>query len=178
MRQTDFTAPAEEREFWGGAGAFQQMLAEELLPLVESRYRADTSRRILFGHSLGGQFVLYSALTRPDLFSGHIASSPVLHLNLPFFRKGRGGGDAPGPVTRLFVSSGELEANRFRRPVEAWSGHWQSQECLPWHLKVRTLHGQTHFSATPEAFRQGLDWLFTGQAALPPDGNRPPAHPK
>jgi predicted alpha/beta superfamily hydrolase len=39
---------------------------------------------------LGGQFVLYTALTRPDLFWGHIASNPALHRNLPFYPENHG----------------------------------------------------------------------------------------
>lgn len=68
-RDVDFTAPADgvppER---AGAPAFQRMLREELLPEVERRWRADPQRRILFGQSRGGSFVLFSAFTEPDLF--------------------------------------------------------------------------------------------------------------
>jgi len=67
-RDDDFTEP--------GAAAFQHFLKTELIPLVERRYRADPARRILFGQSRGGGFVLYSAFTDPDLFWGRIASNP------------------------------------------------------------------------------------------------------
>ncbi len=92
-RSTDFTAASGEREFWGGAGVFQAVLQDELLPLIEGNYRADPARRIIFGHSLGGQFVLFNALTKPELFFGHIASNPALHRNLPFFLSWHGDGE-------------------------------------------------------------------------------------
>jgi len=160
-RSTDFTAPSKERDFWGGAGVFQAVLQDELLPMIEDSYRSDPGRRILFGQSLGGQFVLFNALTRPGLFFGHIASNPALHRNLPFFLSWHGEKEFTGPLSRLFVSSGEFEDPRFLKPAMAWVKHWQGVDPRPWVLETRTLPGQTHLSATPEAFRQGVEWLFS-----------------
>lgn len=161
-RASDFTAPASDREWWGGAPRFQAMLERELLPWVEAQFPADPRRRILFGQSLGGQFVLYSALTRPTLFWGHLASNPALHRNVDFFLAWRGAGEAPADATRLFVSVGEFDEARFREPATRWIGHWSRQAVRPFELETRTLPGQTHLSAAPEAFRQGLSWLFAG----------------
>lgn len=158
-RASDFTAPAGDREWWGGAPRFQAMLESELLPWVEANFPADPRRRILFGQSLGGQFVLYSALTRPALFRGHVASNPALHRNLDFFLAWRGAGEAPVDATRLFVSVGEFDDARFREPASRWIAHWSRQAAKPFELESRTLTGQTHLSAAPEAFRQGLNWL-------------------
>ena len=165
-RSTDYTAPSEERDFWGGAAVFQTVIQDEILPLIESAYRSDAQRRIIFGHSLGGQFVLFNALTKPELFFGHIASNPALHRNLPFFLTWHGEKEITIPVSRLFVSSGEFEDPRFREPALEWVAHWQKLSPRPWELETRTLAGQTHLSAPPEAFRQGLQWLFaeSGQA--------------
>ncbi|NND45218.1 MAG: alpha/beta hydrolase [Xanthomonadales bacterium] len=166
MRQTDFTAPAADRDFWGGAPDFQHVLEFELLPAVERGFRADPARRILFGHSLGGQFVLFNALTRPELFWGHIASNPALHRNPEFFMKWRGGAGVGSPASNVFVSSGELEDARFREPALKWMESWNEKPDLPWRLEVRTLAGQTHYSSAPEALRQGLEWLYeNGQQA-------------
>ena len=160
-RSTDYTAPSEEREFWGGAAIFQKVLQDELLPLIESVYRADPARRIIFGHSVGGQFVLFNAVTKPELFSGHIASNPALHRNLPFFLNWQGENDMPVQISKVFVSSGEFDDPVFREPTLEWIAHWQAITPRPWFLEARTLAGQTHLSATPEAFRQGMDWLFS-----------------
>jgi len=160
LRSTDFTAPSQEREFWGGAQAFQQVLEHELIPLIEKNYRTDPSSRVLFGQSLGGQYVLYNALTKPELFFGHIASNPALHRNLPFFLKWQGQNAIPTSASHVFVSSGEYDDPRFREPALAWIKQWQSSPTKPWRLETRTLKGQSHFSAAPEAFRQGLNWLF------------------
>lgn len=161
FRSTDFTAPSEERDFWGGASVFQKVLGNELLPMIERNYRSDKTRRVIFGQSLGGQFVLYSALTQPDLFFGHIASNPALHRNLPFFLDWQGDGKMPVNASRVFVSSGEFDDPRFREPAMKWVKHWESTTPKPWLLEIRTLAGQTHMSAAPEAFRQGLGWILS-----------------
>jgi len=58
FRTTDFTAPAAGRDDYGGAPAFQRTFETQLRPLMESEYRADPNRRILFGQPLGEQCVL------------------------------------------------------------------------------------------------------------------------
>ena len=160
-RSHDFTAPADDRDFWGGAADFQNFIGNELMPFIEGEYRARSDRRIIFGQSLGGQFVLHAAQTDPSLFWGYIASNPALHRNLPFFleRRARPGHDAAKP--RLFVGSGSLDDERFRQPARRWMSHWASVENPPWDLETVTLDGHSHFSAPPAAFRQGLAWLFS-----------------
>jgi predicted alpha/beta superfamily hydrolase len=159
-RSTDYTAPSEQREFWGGAAVFQSLLEDELLPMIETAYRSDPARRIIFGHSLAGQFVLFNALSKPGLFYGHIASNPALHRNLPFFLGWHGEKEFTPPLSRVFVSSGEFDDPRFREPMLKWFKYWQAVTPAPWALETRTLAGQTHLSAVPEAFRQGLEWIF------------------
>jgi predicted alpha/beta superfamily hydrolase len=51
-RQIDFLMP--------GADAYYRFVVEELVPVIESRYRADPSRRVLSGHSSSGLFVGYA----------------------------------------------------------------------------------------------------------------------
>ncbi len=158
-RGTDYTAPSDEREYWGGAPRFQAFLDRELLPLVESTYRADSERRIIFGQSIGGQFVLYTAQTMPGLFWGHIASNPALHRNVDFFLDTRPPADAPSG-SRLYVASATGDDPRFREPALAWMRHWNTVDEKPWQLATVDLEGHSHMSAPPASFRGGLRWLF------------------
>lgn len=157
-RSNDYTAPSIERDFWGGAGRFQQVLKQEIFPAIETNYRADPARRTLFGQSIGGQFVLFTALTQPSLFCGHIASNPALHRNLDFFL---GDFSVQPASTRLYVASGSEDDLRFRAPALKWIEHWDARKVKPFALKAETLSGYGHFSIAPESFRRGLVWAFS-----------------
>ncbi len=157
-RGTDFTAPSEERDHWGGASAFQRFLKNELLPFVAERYRTDENRRVLFGQSLGGQFAVYSAMTDPDLFWGRIANNPALHRNLQFFMD-----IEPAPPqgdTHLVVTTSTEEAAEFREPSQRWVRHWTTERAAPFQITVVEMPGERHAAATPIAFRAGLRRLF------------------
>lgn len=157
-RDVDFTPPAEgvapER---AGAPAFQRMLKEELLPMVEGRWRADPARRILFGQSRGGSFVLYSAFTDPDLFWARIASNPA-------FLPGRDLFFGPPPRAtrqdlRLIVSSGTNDRPYLRATALEWFRHWDGR-AAPWTIRAQTIEGGTHAADAGNVYRQALRWLF------------------
>jgi predicted alpha/beta superfamily hydrolase len=161
FRSTDYTARSSERSHWGGAGQFQGFLSKELLPFIEEEYPSLPERRVIFGQSLGGQFVLYTALTEPDLFWGHIASNPALHRNLPFFLTEHSSSPASDEPSRLFVASGTNDDPGFREPALEWIEFWSGRDKNPWLLKTTDLDGHSHMSAPPAAFREGMLWLFS-----------------
>ena len=76
-RVRDLTPTATERKTSGGGPKFLQFIETEVLPLIDKNYRTQPYR-VFAGHSLGGLFVVYSFVERPDLFNGYIAASPVL----------------------------------------------------------------------------------------------------
>ncbi len=157
FRSTDYTAPSDEREWYGGAERFQSFLEQELIPRIEKNHRSDSSRRIIFGQSIGGQFVLFTAQTKPELFWGHIASNPALHRNVEFYLD-----TVPehSSGSKLFVASATNDEPRFRVPALKWIETWSERKSHPFELRVEHLQGHTHASAPPVAFRNGLTWLF------------------
>lgn len=54
---------------------FLDFIDKELIPTIEDNYK--TKRRILFGHSFAGGFVINSMIQSPGLFDKYIASSPT-----------------------------------------------------------------------------------------------------
>lgn len=159
-RGRDYTAKSKERDFWGGAGAFEDVLSQQIMPLVEKHYPADSAKRVIFGQSLGGQFVLYSAMTNPGMFAGYIASNPALHRNLEFFLQDAATGGKTVGKSKLFVSDGSDDDPVFRGPALKWMKHWENKTKRPWQLKTTTLEGQSHMSAAPDAFRLGIQWIL------------------
>lgn len=155
-RSHDFTVPSKEREHWGGAQVFEQFFVDTLMPAIQKKYPVDINTQILYGQSLGGQFGIYSTMYGQAPFYGVIASNPALHRNLDYFKQPM--------MTRktrpkLFVSIAEFDNERYKIPSSAWVSFWQQQQ-VAWSHKFVTLDGQNHLSATPDAVRNGLVWMF------------------
>ncbi|MEH6417153.1 alpha/beta hydrolase [Pseudomonas sp. CGJS7] len=62
----------------GGAEAFADALLSRIQPEVRRRARLDRSREALWGHSLGGLFVLNLLYTQGDAFAAWLPASPSL----------------------------------------------------------------------------------------------------
>ncbi len=62
----------------GGAYAFLDIIERRIKPEVARRADIDPQRQALWGHSLGGLFVLSSLYTRPAAFQQYVAASPSL----------------------------------------------------------------------------------------------------
>ncbi len=76
-RTKDFTPTEHDQRYPGSGGAkqFLEFIEEELIPHMEKEYNL-SNQRILFGHSFGGLFSLYTLKSKPTLFDGYIAVSP------------------------------------------------------------------------------------------------------
>lgn len=97
----------------GGNDQFLTFIQQELKPIIEGRYRVDTHRQTLSGHSFGGLFVLHVLLSAPGSFQTYLAASPSFWFNngsileeARAFRKAR---EAEPVSARLFLSTGTLE---------------------------------------------------------------------
>lgn len=79
--------PFEERgEEPSGADLSIKFLREELIPFVEKNYRTNAFR-ILYGHSVGGLFTMYTLFNHPDLFTAYVAGSPWFQTNNQYWLK-------------------------------------------------------------------------------------------
>lgn len=74
---------------------------------------------------------------------------------------------------RLFVAHGADQAARFAEPAAEWSASWSG--AIGDRFENRELAGHTHFSLPPEAFRQGLQWLFASPGGAEPPPAGPPS---
>ena len=116
----DFTAPAAEYKYpkrmnaripeqVGGGTDFQQFIEEELKPKIEAEYPVNCDEQTLFGHSLGGYFVLWNLLNA-DSYHHYIAISPSVWWNdhelmkMPFKQEG----------SKIFITVGEKEGHMVR----------------------------------------------------------------
>jgi predicted alpha/beta superfamily hydrolase len=165
-RDTDFTAPAADASaVQGGALQFLAFLKSELLPVIESKFHADPTRRVLLGQSRGAYFVLWSALEDPDLFWGRIASNPGLGPGRPRFF----GNAAPATVEnlRVAVMSGTRDKKQRQIDARTWTEHWNTQTTKPWTVKLFPMESGTHAATIGESYRQAMLWLFDVSSQKP-----------
>ncbi|GAA0635736.1 alpha/beta hydrolase [Brevundimonas lenta] len=145
-----------------GAPAFQAFLKTELLPEIERRYRSDPAQRVLFGQSLGGAFVLYSAVSDPDLFRGRIASNPSLIVGMePLLESAAASRTDLG----LVVVSGTRDRPDRLEAIGRWQAAWEPRTDKPWRLDIYSLEGGTHAANAPDAYRLGMNRLFGPDAS-------------
>ena len=85
-RRRDLTGPTQNAEdkkiapHVGGSAAFRQFLRDELMPVVNARYRT-TAETAIMGESLAGLFVVETFFLEPDLFDTYIAFDPSVWWN-------------------------------------------------------------------------------------------------
>lgn len=76
--------PLPDGKSWpeqGGASKFLEFIETKLKPFIENNYSINTRKQTLFGHSLGGLFVLNAFFTSPNSFQNYIAGSPSIWWN-------------------------------------------------------------------------------------------------
>lgn len=61
---------------FGKADLFLNFIELEVIPYIENNYSINNNR-VLSGFSAGGSFVLYTIVTKPELFTGYFAFSPA-----------------------------------------------------------------------------------------------------
>lgn len=156
LRSTDYTAPAPEPDYYGGADAYQDFLADELLPRIDADYRVDGHRSLILGQSLGGQFTLYTALERPELFAAYLAINPALHANADFFVELAP--PARDAATPLLITRASEDDPRFVEPLDHWLASRSPAQHAALDLTVEPLAGQFHASSAPAAYRAAMRW--------------------
>lgn len=136
---------------------FHAFLERELIPAVETRYRADPAKRILFGQSRGGALILYSAFRHPDVFWARIASNPSWTPGEDIFY------GAPASAVRkdghLIVVVGTEEYPERRIAADRWFAFWTDRQ-TPWLVHRIDLPGGTHSANSGDAYRAALRRLF------------------
>jgi len=149
----------DERPSSGGAGAFIQFIEEELIPFVDDRYRTQPYR-VLFGHSLGGMFAVYSLFTKPDAFAGYIAASPHLQYD-----DGQVVGLAeeilegkPSLNKSLYITVGD-EPDYFAS-LERFTAALEKAGDTDLHWEYVVMENDDHVSTPLKSTYQGLEMIF------------------
>lgn len=146
----------------GESAAFLESFAQTIIPAIDSLYRTDPTDRSLFGHSLGGLFVLYTLIERPDVFRRYIASSPslwwdngvLLRLESHFARNKR---SLPKTV---FMSVGAEEPADMHERFQPFADSLRSRRYQGLSMTAIVLPDETHLSAFVTGFVRGVRVVY------------------
>jgi len=144
----------------GGSLRFLSFLEQELIPRIETQYRA-LPYRVLAGHSLAGLFTVYALIERPALFDGYIATSPSLRapgrMELMLERLGR----APDGLLSgryLYFSAGGEEPEVLQAAIRQLDGALAARQGKGFEHHYDIFSGEGHVPV--KGFYQGLRGLF------------------
>lgn len=145
----------------GGAPEFLRVIKEEIIPDIESRYRATTDRTFI-GYSLGGLFGSYVLFQSPETFKRMILVSPSLWWDdgLLLKREDAYAGTHKELPVRLFMSDGELEVYNMIGPMRQLASTLSSRNYKGLNLQTRIFEGENHTSTFPVAVTRGLKTVF------------------
>lgn len=141
----------------GGANHFLQFIQRELIPLIESEYRANATDRTMLGHSWGGRFALHTLFHLPDLFQRYVVVSPDLtfddeqkyaerHNSLP---------------VRIHLAFGEPELNEEELSrFKTFNRILESRKYAGLRLSHQLIPNCTHCAVVAPAFQAGLVAVF------------------
>ncbi len=158
MRSRDFQATNR-------AADFVRFFREELIPFVEDNYRTSKADRTLFGHSLGGQFTLFTILTATDLFENYIACAPAVTDRIMELEEQYAASHNDLPI-KMFLASGAddhltIGAKRFVAKLES-----RNYPGLKFD-KLYTVNGN-HGTIQPSAYIEGLRFVLDKAIELSP----------
>jgi len=152
----------------GGASKYLEFIEDEVFAFVETNYRIDVNQRILAGHSLGGLFGAWVLLTKPELFSNYILTSPslwykrdwIFDLEEKYFKK------HTSLKAKIYMATGALEtlANGMRNDMV--EGHVKFLKRLRLRnyqgikIKDEIVDGTDHYSTFPVGLSKGLMFIY------------------
>lgn len=145
-----------------GAERFIRVLKEEIVPLIDARYRTVRSNRGIGGHSLGGLLTAYSLVHASDTFNHFWISSASLFWDEDKVLSEVADFMAhhPDPGVRIFADVGGEESSIMQGSAERLQ---QAFEAAPWtksafHLAI--LSGEVHTTVPSTAFADAMTFLY------------------
>jgi predicted alpha/beta superfamily hydrolase len=156
----------------GGADAFAAAVIEGFLPLAAREAPLAPGRRGLFGHSLGGLFVLHLLFSRPNAFDAYIAASPSIWWHRPRLMADAQSFTLSSPHPRVLVTAGELEdvmgpadaayvRETYTANPKAYGGETMAQALEASRVKMSRLHMSRNAREMAERLRErGLEVAF------------------
>jgi predicted alpha/beta superfamily hydrolase len=144
----------------GGAGSFLEILKEEVIPWVEARYSAGSTRGI-GGYSLGGLFATYALFSSPETFTHYWMGSPSFWWDdgIIFELEEAYSAEHDDLEGRVFMSVGSLEGMMVPDMLRL-AETLKTREYESLHVETQVLDGESHMSGAFLSMSRGLGSLF------------------
>jgi predicted alpha/beta superfamily hydrolase len=155
----------------GGAPKFLKFIKNELVPYIESKYRATKNGRTLMGSSFGGLFTLYALFHETGTFDRYVLTSPSVGWDneiLYTYEKEYAAKNTQLPV-KLFVGVGGLEAGGVEG-VQKFVAQLKSRNYKGLELETKVLEGIGHSGSKAEGYTRGLQAVFARPSLMLADG--------
>jgi predicted alpha/beta superfamily hydrolase len=155
----------------GGAPKFLKFIKNELIPYIESKYRATKNGRTLMGSSFGGLFTLYALFHETGTFDRYVLTSPSVGWDneiLYTYEKEYAAKNTQLPV-KLFVGVGGLEAGGVEG-VQKFVAQLKSRNYKGLELETKVLEGIGHSGSKAEGYTRGLQAVFARPSLMLADG--------
>ena len=160
-RRRDFTpTPIESITSSGGAENFFKFIRDELIPLIDSKYRTNPEDKSILGFALSGLFSLYVLFNHPGLFSRYLIASPSIWWDegVTFEYEKQYSEEHTDLQARIFISVGDAEET-----VESWNKLvrvLESRNYKGLKLSKMIFDNAPHITATILAGVRGIKALF------------------
>jgi uncharacterized protein len=145
-----------------GAEKFIHVLKEEVVPLIDGRYRTVPSNRGIGGHSLGGLFSAYSLANATDTFNHFWISSASLFWDddkvlddIAEFTANH-----PDPSVRVFADVGGEESSIMQGSVERLQQYFQTAAWTRSAFHLAILPGEVHTTVPSTVFADAMTFLY------------------
>jgi predicted alpha/beta superfamily hydrolase len=147
----------------GGADNFLRFIREELMPVVNKKYRTRQDSNALMGISYGGMLCSYVLFSRPEMFNGYIIIGPtliwnnnsILKLEVEYSKIHR------ELKKKVYISYGSLDNRSWViNPTEQFINEISKHNYEGLRMATQVLEGETHISAYATAVTHGLKILF------------------
>ncbi|UCD38327.1 MAG: hypothetical protein JSW54_02270 [Fidelibacterota bacterium] len=160
----------EGRPTSGGADRLLNFVRDELVPLIDSRFRTQPFR-IIHSCSWGGVFCLYALLTQPDVFNASLVATPWLIYdgdqqymlnNIERFLQER-----TFTNNALFLALGNDPDPGLKESVDLLANMLSGSEKPGLRVQYNYWPEEDHYSVGHKTVFDGLRWIFLPWREIP-----------
>ncbi|MCP5380932.1 MAG: alpha/beta hydrolase [Kordiimonadaceae bacterium] len=165
----------------GGADAFLDVVRDDIIPFIETKYEVDEEDRVLIGKSMSGLLAAHALMTRPGMFKRYLIISPAIwwddflypRMDRAIMKTAENTKNTKYPFeTRAYFAVGEAE-ERMSLVTDLYVLFNSLQRRFDPKLKVNidVLEGEQHEGVFPAAFMRGIAAVYADEEKRKPSSS-------